>query len=175
MDFTRFSPCSCSCRCSGCGVQTCGHAAELWGSARFAAHSTQPPSANRSIGSMIALSRSASRHRRALCAIHQAAAAAGSHSADPIPAAFILSMTSAAHPTFVPAAVAPRSKWCLVVWGSLRVVSNAISWWGCLSRTPTAWADQAVSAVAVLVRSGSDFLTIFTFNVCHLRFNVCGC
>jgi hypothetical protein len=45
---------------------------------------------------------------------------------------------------------------------------------------PVADADSwgrsgMISAVAVLVRSGSDFLTIFTFNVCHVRFNVCGC
>ena len=34
MDFTRFSPCCCSCRCDGCGVQPCGHAAEVRRSAR---------------------------------------------------------------------------------------------------------------------------------------------
>ena len=35
MDLTRFSPCCCSCRCSGCGVQPCGHAADVRRSARF--------------------------------------------------------------------------------------------------------------------------------------------
>ena len=34
MDFTRFSPCCCSCRCDGCGVQPCGHVAEVRRSAR---------------------------------------------------------------------------------------------------------------------------------------------
>ena len=34
MDLTRFSPCCCSCRCDGCGVQPCGHAAEVRRSAR---------------------------------------------------------------------------------------------------------------------------------------------
>ena len=35
MDLTRFSPCCCSCRCSGCGVLPCGHAADVRRSARF--------------------------------------------------------------------------------------------------------------------------------------------
>ena len=39
MDLTRFSPCCCSCRCSGCGVLPCGHAADVRRSARVSPRS----------------------------------------------------------------------------------------------------------------------------------------